>query len=43
MDASSWRPCLHYSDEVQAALVSGGPVVALESTIISHGVLCGET
>ena len=27
-----------YSDEVSAALAHGGPVVALESTIISHGM-----
>ncbi|MDQ1553158.1 MAG: pseudouridylate synthase, partial [Microbacteriaceae bacterium] len=26
------------SDEVAAALAAGGPVVALESTIISHGL-----
>ena len=29
---------LHVSDEVQAALDAGRPVVALESTIISHGL-----
>ena len=29
---------LHLSDEVSAALASGRPVVALESTIISHGL-----
>jgi pseudouridylate synthase len=29
---------LELSDEVQDALASGGPVVALESTIISHGM-----
>ena len=29
---------LHVSDEVKAAIASGKPVVALESTIISHGM-----
>jgi pseudouridine-5'-phosphate glycosidase len=29
---------LHVRDEVAAALSSGGPVVALESTIVSHGL-----
>lgn len=29
---------LHISDEVRSALEAGGPVVALESTIISHGL-----
>lgn len=29
---------LHVSPEVQAALKAGQPVVALESTIISHGL-----
>ena len=29
---------LKYSDEVAAALASGSPIVALESTIISHGL-----
>lgn len=29
---------LHVSPEVQAALRAGQPVVALESTIISHGL-----
>jgi pseudouridine-5'-phosphate glycosidase len=29
---------LHYSTEVAAALKSGAPIVALESTIISHGL-----
>ncbi|MBN1201861.1 MAG: pseudouridine-5'-phosphate glycosidase [Anaerolineae bacterium] len=28
---------LHYSDEVRAALLAGSPVVALESTLITHG------
>ena len=31
-------PALEYSREVAAALQSGRPVVALESTIISHGL-----
>ncbi|MFM2180275.1 MAG: hypothetical protein RL192_437, partial [Actinomycetota bacterium] len=29
---------LKYSDEVAAALAAGSPIVALESTIISHGL-----
>lgn len=29
---------LHVADEVRAALADGGPVVALESTIIAHGL-----
>lgn len=29
---------LHYSDEVRDALQSGAPIVALESTIITHGM-----
>jgi pseudouridine-5'-phosphate glycosidase len=29
---------IHYSKEVAAALKSGAPLVALESTIISHGL-----
>jgi pseudouridine-5'-phosphate glycosidase len=29
---------LHYSDEVAAARASGAPIVALESTIITHGM-----
>ena len=29
---------IHYSTEVAAALKSGAPIVALESTIISHGL-----
>jgi pseudouridine-5'-phosphate glycosidase len=29
---------IHYSDEVREALVSDKPIVALESTIISHGL-----
>ena len=29
---------IHYSDEVREALILGKPVVALESTIISHGL-----
>ncbi len=32
------HPMLRFSDEVGEALASGGPVVALESTIISHGM-----
>lgn len=32
------HPMLHLSDEVRDALADGGPVVALESTIISHGM-----
>jgi len=31
-------PALHLSPEVEAALAAGRPVVALESTIISHGL-----
>jgi pseudouridine-5'-phosphate glycosidase len=31
-------PIIHYSDEVREALVAGKPIVALESTIISHGL-----
>jgi pseudouridine-5'-phosphate glycosidase len=29
---------IHYSDEVREALMAGKPIVALESTIISHGL-----
>ena len=29
---------IHYSREVKEALISGNPIVALESTIISHGL-----
>lgn len=29
---------VHYSDEVREALIAGKPIVALESTIISHGL-----
>ncbi len=32
------NPYLDISPEVQAALAEGRPVVALESTIISHGM-----
>jgi pseudouridine-5'-phosphate glycosidase len=32
------RTILKYSDEVREALRNGRPVVALESTIISHGM-----
>lgn len=32
------RPDLHLSDEVRSALTTGAPVVALESTIITHGM-----
>ena len=32
------HPLLQLSEEVAAALAAGGPVVALESTIISHGM-----
>jgi pseudouridylate synthase len=32
------NPLLHVSDEVRAALDAGRPVVALESTIITHGM-----
>jgi pseudouridine-5'-phosphate glycosidase len=32
------NPCLTLSEEVNAALKNGQPVVALESTIISHGM-----
>jgi pseudouridine-5'-phosphate glycosidase len=31
-------PTIHYSDEVRDALLVGKPIVALESTIISHGL-----
>lgn len=34
--SSSYR--LRFSSEVQSALAAGKPVVALESTIISHGM-----
>ena len=33
-----WRKNLKYSNEVANALQKGLPVVALESTIISHGM-----
>ena len=33
-------PGLQLTDEVAEALASGTPVVALESTIISHGMPC---
>ena len=39
--ASTWSPppsCIRVSDEVQQALRNHQPVVALESTIISHGM-----
>lgn len=29
---------IHYSDDVREALITGRPIVALESTIISHGL-----
>ena len=32
------KTLLHLSDEVRAAMASGKPVVALESTVISHGL-----
>jgi pseudouridine-5'-phosphate glycosidase len=32
------HPYLEISDEIQAALAENRPVVALESTIISHGM-----
>ena len=32
------NPCLDIAPEVRAALAEGRPVVALESTIISHGM-----
>ena len=32
------KNCLSFSDDVQAALAAGKPVVALESTIITHGM-----
>ncbi len=38
MVAMSDRPALTVAPEVQAALEGGRPVVALESTIISHGL-----
>ncbi len=38
MTKSKLSACLTISDEVQAALVASRPVVALESTIISHGM-----
>ena len=31
-------PLMRYSDEVQAARSAGRPIVALESTIIAHGM-----
>lgn len=34
----SQGPYLRFSDEVRAALTSGQPVVALESTVIAHGL-----
>jgi pseudouridine-5'-phosphate glycosidase len=36
--ASATHPLIDTSDEVGRALAAGGPVVALESTIISHGM-----
>jgi pseudouridine-5'-phosphate glycosidase len=33
---------LHLSDEVAAALAAGGPVVALETTLVSHGFSAGR-
>ena len=38
MIKSEASKCLTISDEVQAALAASKPVVALESTIISHGM-----
>jgi Indigoidine synthase A like protein len=35
---SSQRSLLHIHDEVRAAIAENRPVVALESTIISHGM-----
>jgi len=35
---SDYAPFLAYSDEVAAARAAGQPIVALESTIISHGM-----
>ncbi len=32
------NPTIHYSDEVREAIIAGKPIVALESTIISHGL-----
>lgn len=38
MTTTAPHPMLVLSDDVRAALAAGGPVVALESTIISHGM-----
>ena len=38
MNTSNLRKYLDVSEEVQKALAEGRPVVALESTIISHGM-----
>ncbi len=38
VNMSSARPYLHVADVVADALASGRPVVALESTLISHGL-----
>ncbi len=35
-------PALRVSDEVAAALAAGGPVVALETTLVSHGFSGGR-
>lgn len=35
---SDWSEWMDVSDEVQAALDAGGPVLAFESTIITHGM-----
>lgn len=32
------NPIIHFSDEVREAVIAGKPIVALESTIISHGL-----
>lgn len=34
----NFAPVLNFSDEVKAALANNKPIVALESTIISHGM-----
>ncbi len=38
MTTPSIHPALHVDDEVRHAVADGAPVVALESTIISHGM-----
>ena len=38
MRTATLNPCLDLQPEVAAALADGRPVVALESTLISHGM-----